>query len=112
MKLLSAFIVTAALFGLPLSTGAEEPPASQFAQSQRQPNSCVPHKTAIDQLAKKFDEKVVGLGLGKNQKSVVELYVSTAGSWTILVTLTNGISCIAAAGQNWTEAAVQAELAL
>ncbi|MDA0231318.1 MAG: hypothetical protein O3B21_14175 [Proteobacteria bacterium] len=112
MKLLSAFIVAAALSGLPLSASAEEQPASQSAQTRGQPNSCVPHKTAIDQLGKMFNEKVVGLGLGKNQKSVVELYVSTAGSWTILVTLTNGMSCIAAAGQNWTDTAAQAGLAL
>ena len=55
-----------------------------------------------------FDEKVVGLGL----ENVIELYVSSAGSWTILVTLTNGMSCIAAAGLNWTDTADQAELTL
>ncbi len=58
-----------------------------------------------------FDEKVVGLGLGKNQQSVVELFVSSKGIWTILVTLTNGMSCIAAAGHNLTSAAEQTELA-
>ena len=112
MKLLSAFIVAAALSGVPLSAGAEQPLSGQFAHSGGQPNSCLPHKTAIDRLAKMFDEKVVGLGLGKNQKSVIELYVSSAGSWTILVTLTNGMSCIAAAGLNWTDTADQAELTL
>ena len=45
---------------------------------------------------------MVGLGLGKNQQTVVELYVGGNGSWTILVTLTNGMSCIAASGQKWT----------
>ena len=69
MKLLSAFIVAAALSGLPLNAGAEEPPTGQSAQSEGQANSCAPHRTAIDKLAKMFDEKIVGLGLGKTRKA-------------------------------------------
>ena len=111
MKFLTALVIAVALLGLPIAATAGEPADGQFAQSGPRPNSCVPHKVAIDQLAKVFNEKVVGLGLGKNQQSVVELYVSSKGSWTILVTLTNGMSCIAAAGENWTDTAEQAELA-
>lgn len=111
MKLLKAFIFATTLLVLPFAAHAEEPVDGQFAQSGPRPNSCVPHKVAVDQLSEMFNEKVVGLGLGKNQKSVVELYVSSKGSWTILVTLTNGMSCIAAAGENWTDTAEQAELA-
>jgi len=111
VKYLTAFIIAASLFGLPFAAGAEEPATGQTAQSGPQPNACVPHDVAIDQLSKVFNEKVVGLGLGKNQQSVVELFVSSKGSWTILVTLTNGMSCIAAAGNNWTTAQEQAELA-
>jgi len=111
VKLLTAFIMAAALIGLPLTAGAEESVTGQLAQKGPQSNSCVPHKVAIDQLAKVFNEKVVGLGLAKNQQSVVELYVGDNGSWTILVTLTNGMSCIAAAGENWTDTAEQVELA-
>jgi hypothetical protein len=110
MKYLAAFVFAASLFGLPLAAGAEEPVEGQLAQNAPRSNACVPHDVAIDQLAKVFNEKVVGLGLAKNQQSVVELYVSSQGSWTILVTLTNGMSCIAAAGENWTEAQKQAEL--
>jgi hypothetical protein len=111
VKLLTAFIVAATLFALPLAARAEEPVGGQFSQSEPRRNSCVPHDIAVGQLAEKFNETVVGLGLGKNQQSVVELYVSDNGSWTILVTMTNGISCIAAAGENWTDAIKQAELA-
>lgn len=102
MKLLTALFFAATLLALPLAAEAEERVDGQFAQSGQQPNSCVPHKIAVDQLSEMFNEKVIGLGLGKNQQSVVELYVSSKGSWTILVTLTNGMSCIAAAGENWT----------
>ena len=71
-------------------------------------SDCAPHNVAVQQLAKVFNEKVVGLGLGKNNQSVVELYVSSTGSWTILVTLLNGVSCIAAAGEKWQEPDVKA----
>jgi hypothetical protein len=34
---------------------------------------------------------------------MVELFVSSAGSWTMLVTRPNGIACVAAAGQGWAD---------
>ncbi|MFP6688897.1 MAG: hypothetical protein VCD31_06170 [Alphaproteobacteria bacterium] len=63
---------------------------------------CAPHDVAEEQLAILFNEKVVGLGLGKNQNTIVEPFVSSHGGWTILVTMTNGMSCFAASGENWT----------
>ncbi len=102
MKHLMAFVIAASLLAVPFAARAGDAPAGQYAQSGPRPSSCVPHNVAMDQLAKVFNEKVVGLGLGKNRESVVELYVSSHGSWTILVTLTNGLSCIAASGEHWT----------
>ncbi len=111
MKLLMAFVIATTLMAVPFAVKAEEPVDGQFTQSGPRPNSCVSHNIAVDQLSDMFNEKVIGLGLGKNQQSVVELYVSSKGSWTILVTLITGMSCIAAAGENWTDTAEQAELA-
>ena len=102
MKYLTAFFIAAILFAVPFAASAADAPAVRYAQSEPPPNSCVPHDVAEEQLAMLFNEQVVGLGLGKNQDTVVELYVSSHGSWTILVTLTNGMSCIAASGENWT----------
>ncbi len=110
MKLLMAFMIATTLLAVPFAAQAEEPADGQFSQSGPRPNSCVPHKIAVEQLSDMFNEKVIGLGLGKNQQSVAELYVRSKGSWTILVTLTNGMSCIAAAGENWTDTAEQAAL--
>jgi hypothetical protein len=73
-----------------------------FAQAPRQ-TGCVPHAVAVERLHKEYGESVAGLGLGKNGQSVVELYVGDGRTWTILITLVNGLSCIAAAGDNWTE---------
>ena len=102
MKFLTALFIAATMFAVPLAAQAGDAPAVRYAQSQPPPNSCVPHDVAEEQLAILFNEKVVGLGLGKNQNTVVELFVSSHGSWTILVTMTNGMSCIAASGENWT----------
>ena len=102
MKYVTAILIAVILMAVPFAARAGDTPAARLVQSGLSANSCVPHNVAVEQLALVFNEKVVGLGLGKNQESVVELYVSSHGSWTILVTLTNGMSCIAASGENWT----------
>ena len=62
---------------------------------------CLPHSDAVSKLKTSYKEQKIGLGLGQRGSSVVELFVSDTGTWTILVTRTNGMSCIAAAGDNW-----------
>ena len=63
---------------------------------------CLPHEEAIARLQQLHGETTKGLGVGKRGQSVMELFTSETGSWTILVTRTNGLSCIAASGENWT----------
>ena len=62
--------------------------------------NCGPHKEIVKALAKKYREAPKAIGT-VNQTKVVEVYVSAAGSWTILLTGANGSTCIIAAGQNW-----------
>ncbi len=69
------------------------------AQAQQH---CLPREEAIAQLRQHHGETAHGLGLDKRGRSVLELYVSEKGSWTILVTRTDGLSCITASGENWT----------
>ena len=40
------------------------------------------------------------MGLVSNS-GVMEVYVSTQGSWTIVVTSSKGTSCVIAAGESW-----------
>ncbi len=70
---------------------------------------CLPHEEAIARLQRDYGETAKGLGLSNRGPSVMELFVSDTGSWTILVTRTNGLSCIAASGEDWT--ALEGELA-
>ena len=64
---------------------------------------CLPHAEAISRLQQYHGETAKGLGLGHRGASVIEVFTNaTTGSWTILVTRTNGLSCIAASGEDWT----------
>ena len=63
---------------------------------------CLPREEAIARLQQYHGETAHGLGLDNRGQTVMELFTSETGSWTILVTRTNGLSCIAARGEDWT----------
>ncbi len=71
-----------------------------FTGSANAAIQCGDHKKIIEVLASKYSEAPKAIGI-VNQKQFMEVYVSRAGGWTILVTSANGNSCIVAAGQNW-----------
>ena len=70
--------------------------------AQAQQFRCLPHEETITQLQQYHGETAKGRGLGNRGQSVMKLFTSETGSWTILVTHTNGRSCITASGENWT----------
>ncbi len=61
---------------------------------------CAPRSGMVDVLKTKYSEQQNGFGF-VNQATVFELFVSKAGTWTMLATTTAGISCIIGAGTNW-----------
>ena len=63
---------------------------------------CLLHGTAVAQLASQHSEQVLGRGLIRDGKTVVEIFVSEAGTWTAVVTDTQGRSCVVASGVSWT----------
>ncbi len=65
--------------------------------------SCGPRSAAVNHLKERFGEKIIAAGVGRNGQSVIELFANDLGTWTILITRTNGIACITANGENWTE---------
>ena len=98
-----ASLLAVSTFAISGATQAQElSPAQEIGVAQAQ-FYCLPQGQLVEKLTTEFQETVAGLGLGMDQKSVVELYVSDQGSWTILMTLNNGMSCITAAGRDWTE---------
>ena len=52
------------------------------------------------QLKQVYAEEVVGMGLS-DAGSLVELFVSPAGTWTVLLTSPQGISCMIGTGTDW-----------
>jgi hypothetical protein len=86
--------------------------AAPTVQAQAMGPLCDDRKDMLTALDGKFDEKPVSLGLAGNGTVVVVL-ISENGSWTIIMTSTNGVSCLMATGEHWRELPKQkAELAL
>ena len=69
-----------------------------FAQSTQ---NCADRTLVIERLTTKFGETRQSIGLAAN-RSVVEVYASDdTGSWTIIVTMPNGKTCLVASGQSF-----------
>ena len=70
-----------------------------WAQSQEQ---CGPRDQVVKVLNAKYQENQRALGL-INEKAMMEVYISSRGTWTMLVTNEAGVTCVLAAGDNWDE---------
>lgn len=51
------------------------------------------------EITKKYKEQLVGRGIAG--RSMIEVFVSEEGSFTVFSTSTNGVSCMIAAGRDW-----------
>ncbi len=61
---------------------------------------CVKRSDFLKHLSSKYDEAPVAMGVTASGR-VLEVIVSESGSWTIIVTLPNGLSCGIASGEGW-----------
>ena len=61
---------------------------------------CMPHTEFLDRLSKKYGESPVAMGITAGGR-VLEVVASENGSWTIIVTMPNGISCGLGSGHDW-----------
>ena len=79
--------------------------ASPAAGQQLQ---CSQRALVLTTLSDKYSEKPVAMGLASNG-GVLEVLSNGEGStWTIIVTMPNGTSCMVAAGENWEQVQHQA----
>jgi hypothetical protein len=62
--------------------------------------TCATRETLVAALAQDFQERTDWAGLS-NTGTLVELYLSKRGTWTLIVSTANGLSCIVAAGDYW-----------
>ncbi|MEX0346602.1 MAG: hypothetical protein AB3N20_16880 [Rhizobiaceae bacterium] len=84
--------ITGAVLAAVVTIGLSAGPAAAQA--------CSKHEEIVEKLKGKFQEKQLGYGL-IGDKAIMEIYASKKGSWTIIVTRSNGISCVVAAGTDW-----------
>ena len=62
---------------------------------------CPPRHEIEDYLAAEFQERPVASGIANNG-GVIEVFSSDElGTWTIIITMPTGQSCMIAAGQDW-----------
>jgi len=76
--------------------------ASFFLLSTQQASAaiCSERKKFTSFLSEKYNEVPKAVGLVSNT-GMMEVYVSEKGTWSILMTSPNGITCLIAAGNNW-----------
>ncbi len=72
-----------------------------LAAQQVSAQNCAPREDVIKRLAKSYGETRRGIGIAR-RGAVMEVYASDqTGSWTIVVTLPEGVSCLIASGQSY-----------
>lgn len=73
--------------------------------TQAQGQNCAARDTVVERLASKYGETRQSMGLGSNN-AMMEVFASAeTGSWTITVTMANGMTCLVASGQAFEELA-------
>ncbi len=94
MKLDTLALIGAAGFAL-FACSLAFPAHAQPAQN------CAPRDKVVERLATKYGESRQSMGLGNNN-SMMEVFASLeSGSWTITVTMANGVTCLVASGQSF-----------
>lgn len=61
---------------------------------------CGPHQQLADLLGAQYHEVREGMGLSKSG-TVMEVFTSPAGTWTIVRSAPDGTACIVDAGEAW-----------
>ena len=71
-----------------------------FSAPANAQSTCNKRDFIVSQLETLFQEYPKAIGLAGNG-NVVELFVSDSGSWTLLLSLPGGTSCLIASGESW-----------
>lgn len=92
-------LALSAPLALAAATLLSDPAAAQSPQ-------CAPRIKLLESLSKNYDEAPVSMGV-TNSGSLIEILTSPAGSWTILVTVPGGPTCLVSSGDGWRDSPVQ-----
>ena len=93
LVLVASLLITALAVG-PATAASADPALGT-------PNICSTRANVLKHLSRKYSETPVGLGVAENG-GVIELLTSAEGdTWTIIITMPDGRSCMIAAGEGW-----------
>lgn len=71
------------------------------AAAQAQGQNCTTRDKVIESLASKYGESRQSIGMAPKGR-VVEVFAShETGTWTITITMPNGMTCLVASGQSY-----------
>jgi len=73
------------------------------AEAQRLPNSqqiCAPRAQIVEKLKAEFNEEPQAIGV-THSGGLFEILSSESGTWTVLATGPNGVSCLVLSGDGW-----------
>ena len=96
--MIRSFALAATIALLGSSVHAAEPSAG--LQDGR---TCAPRAEIVALLTDRYSEVSTGKGVSETGDAAFEMFRSPAGSWTITMTTTNGLTCVMAAGRDWRE---------
>ncbi len=72
-----------------------------LAAQQVSAQNCAPREDVIKRLTKSYGETRRGIGIAR-RGAVMKVFASDqTGSWTIVVTLPEGVTCLIASGQSY-----------
>ena len=63
--------------------------------------ACAQRTVVLEYFKKKYREEPVALGLANDGRVLEVLTTRTGSTWTIIMTLPDGRSCVVAAGESW-----------
>jgi hypothetical protein len=96
MRRVGALAMSALLGGIAFGSAAD----SASGGPANAVRACGERDVLLEQFATQHDEKPQALGLGADG-GVIEVLVSPAGGWTMLVTYPERPTCVVAMGEAW-----------
>ena len=109
MKILCASLIgTALIAGYGMLPAGDSQAVAQTQSAALQPGEtaterylCDRRETVVGELSSEFQEKPVAVGLQGNG-TLLELFASKeTGSWTVLITLPSGVTCLTLVGDSF-----------
>ena len=72
-----------------------------FAVGAQAAPACGKRNDVLAEMSEKFKEAPVGIGLAGNGGLIELLTAKTGTTWTLIITLPKGLTCLLAAGRDW-----------